>query len=144
MMNSSPEVLWGIGIIILAVVLVYGMLRAGRLRRSERERVDQRTAELQRAEQQAERSAASPDFGLRPNVPYAILIPILVAAFAVGWMIWSMHGTSMGTQQSSNQQGRTTGQAMPRQSNQPVAVPTAPTNGAESDSWRGQHTPVSK
>lgn len=143
-MNSSPEALWGVGIIILAVVLVYGVMRAGRLRRSERERIDQRTIELQRAEQQAERSTASPDFGLKPNVPYAILIPILVAAFAVGWMIWSMHGTSMGTQQSSTLQGRTTGQAMPRQANQPVAAPTVPTNGAESDSLRGQHTPVNK
>jgi hypothetical protein len=144
MMNSSPEVLWGIGIIILGLVLVYGMLRAGRLRRSERERVDRRTVELQRAEQQAERAAATPDFGLKPNVPYAILIPIVVAVFAVGWMIWSMHGTSMGTQQSALQQSRTTGSAIPRQTNQPAAAPTAPANGAESDSWRGQHTPVNR
>ncbi len=142
-MNGSPVVLWGIGIIILGLVLVYGVMRAGRLRRSERERIDRRTIEVQKAEQRAEREAAAPDIGLKPNVPYAILIPIIVAAFAVGWMIWSMHGTSMGTQQSSTQ-SQTTGSAIHRQTNRPVAAPATPGSDAAGDSWRGQHTPVNK
>lgn len=144
MLNISPEVLWGIGIIILGFVLVYGVARAGRLRRSERERIDRRTVELQKTEQQAERATATPDLGLQPNVPYAVLIPIIVAAFAVGLMIWSMHGTSMGTQQTSAQHGATTGQAIPRQTNQPVQAPTAPGSDTSGDSWRGQHTPVNR
>jgi hypothetical protein len=144
MVNISPEVLWGVGIIILGLVLVYGVVRAGRLRRDERERIDRRTIELQKSEQQAERATAAPDFGLKPNLPYAIIVPIVVAAFAVGLMIWSMHGTSMRTQQSSAPHSTTTGQAIPRQTNQPVPARTAPGSDASGDSWRGQHTPVNR
>lgn len=148
MVNISPEVVWGVGIIILGLVLVYGVVRAGRLRRSERERIDRRTAELQRADRLAEGDTATPDFGLRPDVPYAVLIPIIVAVFAVGWMIWSMHGTDRGSQKSSaqnqTQHQQTTGSAIPRQTNQPVAAPTMPGSDASGDSWRGQQTPVNK
>ncbi|BBC01057.1 O-antigen/teichoic acid export membrane protein [Bradyrhizobium japonicum] len=42
--------LWFIGAFVLGAVLVYGVMKAGRLRRSERARLDQDTARRQRTE----------------------------------------------------------------------------------------------
>lgn len=50
--------LWVIGVIILGLVIAYGVIRAGRVRRSERARLDQRTAETQRQEDPLKRSKA--------------------------------------------------------------------------------------
>jgi hypothetical protein len=139
MVGATPAVVWGIAIVLLGLALAYGVVRAGRLRRSERERLDQNTAELLRSEEAAERNTAGPDLGLRPDVPYAILVPVVVVGLAVALMIWSMHGTSMGTQQ-----GKTTGSAVHTHTGQPVAVPATPNNDAASDSWRGPQGPVNK
>jgi hypothetical protein len=42
--------LWVIGVVILGLVLAYGIRKAGRLRRGERERLEQTTRRTQRAE----------------------------------------------------------------------------------------------
>ena len=42
--------LWVIGAVVLGCILAYGILRAGRLGRSERERLDRNTKKTQQAE----------------------------------------------------------------------------------------------
>jgi hypothetical protein len=42
--------LWVVGAVVLGCILAYGILRAGRLGRSERERLDRNTKKTQRAE----------------------------------------------------------------------------------------------
>ena len=136
--SSTMIAVWGCGIVILGVALAFAATRAGRLRRTERERLDRNTEALQRVEYQAERRSAPSNVGLRPNLPYAIIVPIVIVGFALAWMIWSMHGTNMAAQQSA-----TTGRAVSRQTEPPVAAPTAPANDAASDSARGQR-PLNK
>ncbi len=120
-------------------VLAYVAARAGWLRRNERERLDRNTQAVRHVEELAEANSPRPDFGLRKDVPYGIIVPIVVVCLAVVLMIWSFHGTSMGTQQSS-----TTGSAPPRQSQQAVQAPVSPTNDAASDSARGGQEPLNK
>jgi len=47
--------LWFIGAAVLGFALTYGILRAGRLRRSERERLDRNTKTTQRSEKPRKR-----------------------------------------------------------------------------------------
>jgi hypothetical protein len=107
--------------------------------------LDRETRAAQGVEEVAEANAARPDFGFRRNVPYAIIVPVVVVCFAVFLMFWAFYGTSGPNQQSSTrqQQSTTTGQAPARQTNQPVQAPTAPSNDAASDSARGQE-PLNK
>lgn len=51
--------LWVIGVIILAIVIAYVTMKAGRLRRAERERLDQRTAQTRRQEDPVKQRDAS-------------------------------------------------------------------------------------
>jgi len=142
--------LWGAGIIILGLILAYAATRAGRLRPGERARLDRNTEAAMRAHDDAERNApASNDIPARANRPYAILIPIVVVAFAVALMIWSLtdtHGPSGASRQATSGQqttgSQTTGSAS--RTNQPAATaPTAPTNDAASDSARS-NAPLNK
>lgn len=135
--------LWGAGIVILGLVLAFAALRAGSLRPGERARGDRNTEAAMRAHDAAERNApAGNDLPVRANRPYAILIPIVVVAFAVALMIWSLadtHGPSGPSRQATSGQqttdGQTTGSAS--RNNQPAtAAPKAPTNDAGSDSAR--------
>jgi hypothetical protein len=41
---------WVIGVVVLGLVLAYGIVRAGRLRRGERERLDRNTRRTQQVE----------------------------------------------------------------------------------------------
>ncbi len=130
---------WAAGIVVLGLVLAYAAVRAGWLRRHEREQLDRNTQAARHVEELSEANSARSDFGLRKDVPYGIIVPIAVVCLAVVLMIWSFHGTSMGTQQSS-----TTGSAPPRQTQQPVQAPVAPTSDAASDSARGGQKPLNK
>ncbi|WP_024510978.1 hypothetical protein [Bradyrhizobium sp. ARR65] len=130
---------WAAGIIVLGLALAYAAMRAGWLRRNERERLDRNTQAVRHVEEVAEANAARPDFGLRKNVPYALIIPVVIVCFAIVWMVWSLYGTNMGTQK-----GATTGSAPPRQSEQTTQAPVAPGNDAASDSARGGQEPLNK
>ena len=127
-----------VGIIVLGLFLAYGTTRAGRLRRSERERLDRNTQAVRHQEEQAEEDAGRPDFGLRRDVPYGIIIPIAAVCFAIVLMFWSFYGSNPGTQHV------TTGSAPARQTQHAVQAPVAPNNPAASDSSRGGQAPLHK
>ena len=138
--------LWGAGIIILGLILAYAATRAGRLCPGERARIDRNAEAGLRAHDEAERNApAGNDLPVRANSPYAILIPIVVVAFAIVLMIWSLadtHGPSGPSRQATSGQ-QTTGNAASRSSQPAVAAPTAPANDAASDSARSS-APLNK
>ncbi|CAL77231.1 hypothetical protein BRADO3443 [Bradyrhizobium sp. ORS 278] len=132
---------WGIGIIILGLALAYAATRSGRLRPGERARLDENTRASLAAHDQSERAtgAGSRVPGMQSNTPYALLIPIVVVAAAIGLMVWSFGGDKTPRQdaQAANPQGntqQTTGSASPKQSQPAVA---APRNDTASDSARG-------
>jgi hypothetical protein len=52
----SPEILFGIGIVVLLAILAYASLRAGRLSRSEAARTDAATRAMQRNEEAREQA----------------------------------------------------------------------------------------
>ncbi len=52
----SPEILFGVGIVVLLVILAYASLRAGRLTRYERARTDAATRSMQREEEAREQA----------------------------------------------------------------------------------------
>lgn len=127
-----------VAIIALGLFLAYGTTRAGRLRRGERERLDWNTQAVRRQEEQAEENAGRPDFGLRRDVPYGMIIPIVAVCFAIVLMFWSFYGNNTGTQHV------TTGSAPARQTQHAVQAPVAPDNPAASDSARGGKGPLNK
>ena len=142
----SPEVYLGVGIVILGLALAYGIVRAGRLRRSEREQIDQNVLEVRKREESAERNAETPNFSWNQPAPkpklglsYPIIVPIVLIGLVVGWMTWFAHRTGTGTQQNA-----TIGSGIHRQTKQPVAAPKAPASDAASDSWRGSQGPANK
>lgn len=59
-MSGGAQTLWGwgIGIVILGLVLAYAATRAGRLRSAERARLDQSTREVFRQEDEATRNGS--------------------------------------------------------------------------------------
>ncbi|CCD92406.1 conserved hypothetical protein [Bradyrhizobium sp. ORS 375] len=135
---------WGIGIVILGLVLAYAATRSGRLRPGERARLDENTRASLAAHDRAESvtGAGSRLPGMQSNTPYALLIPIVVVAAAIALMFWSFGGDKAPrqdaqavNQQTTNQQ--TTGSAAPKQSQPAAAAPTAPRNDTASDSARG-------
>jgi hypothetical protein len=69
---------------------------------------------------------------MRNNIPYAIIVPVMIVGLAIVLMIWSLAGSQMGPDPS-----KTTGAAVPRTTNVPVAAPTAPADDKASDSARG-------
>jgi hypothetical protein len=150
--NSAWLIAWAAGVIIFGLALASIVIRVGRLRRSERERLDRNTRAVQHVEEVAEANAARPDFGFRRNVPYGIVIPVVVVCLAIFLMIWAFYGTTGQNQQTSapHQQGTTTTGSAPARpnnpaaANQPVQAPVAPGNDAESDSARGAQEPLNK
>jgi|GEM_PF-2515008 hypothetical protein len=52
--------LWVIGVVVLGVLLAYGAMKAGYLRRDERARLDRKTEETQRREDPYKRPSSLP------------------------------------------------------------------------------------
>ena len=69
---------------------------------------------------------------MRRNVPYAVLIPVVVVCVAVALMFWAMRGTSGG----GTRTGETTGIAYTRPNTAAVRAPTTPSNDTAADSAR--------
>jgi hypothetical protein len=140
--------LWGAGIIILGLLLAYAATRAGRLRPGERAQIDRNTEAVLRAHDAAERNApAGNDIPVRTNRPYAILIPIVVVAFAIVLMIWSFagtHGPSGPSSREATNGQQTTGNAATSNRQPAAAAPSTPSNDAASDSARGAQAPLNK
>jgi hypothetical protein len=131
---------WGIGIVILGIILAYAATRSGRLRPGERARLDENTRASLAAHDQAERAsgAGSRVPGMQSNT-YALLIPIVVVVGAIALMLWSFAGDRAPREDAQNPQTtsqQTTG-AAPKQSQPAAAAPTAPRNDTGSDSARG-------
>jgi len=130
---------WGIGIVILGLILAYAAMRSGRLRPGERARLDENTQVNMAAHDAAERNtgAGSRVPGMRSNAPYALLIPIVVVVAAIALMVWSFAGDRGSRQDVQTAGQQTTGSAVPKQSQPAAAAPTAPRNDTASDSARG-------
>jgi len=132
---------WGIGIVVLGIILAYASTRSGRLRPGERARLDENTRASMAAHDRAERAsgAGSRVPGMQSNTPYALLIPIVVVVGAIALMLWSFAGDRAPREDAQNPQTmsqQTTG-AAPKQSQPAAAAPTAPRNDTGSDSARG-------
>ena len=69
---------------------------------------------------------------MRRSIPYAIIFPVVIVGLAILLMFWSLSGSHVGPDKS-----KTTGAAIPRTTDVPVAAPTAPANDTGSDSARG-------
>jgi len=70
---------------------------------------------------------------MRRNVPYAVIVPIVMVCAAVALMFWAMQGTSGG----GTRTGETTGLTYTRPNNADVVpAPTAPSNDTAADSAR--------
>jgi len=130
---------WGIGIVILGLILAYAATRSGRLRPGERARLDENTRANMAAHDRAERNsgAGSRVPGMQSNTPYALLVPIIVVIAAVALMFWSFAGDREPRQDAQSTDQQTTGSAAPKQSQPAAAAPTAPRNDTGSDSARG-------
>jgi len=76
------------------------------------------------------------------NMPYAIILPIVVVCFAVMLMIWSMAGTSGGGGQ--DQPSGTTGKSSSQPNASAVRVPSVPNNDTGADSARTGNGPLNK
>ena len=79
---------------------------------------------------------------MKRNVPYAIILPIVVVCFAVVLMIWSMAGTSGGG--ASNETRVTTGAAPSQVNGGAVRAPITPSNDTAGDSARTSAGPQNK
>jgi hypothetical protein len=134
---------WGIGIVVLGIILAYAATRSGRLRPGERARLDENTRASMAAHDRAERAsgAGSRVPGMQSNTPYALLIPIVVVIGAIALMLWSFAGDRASLQGEQAQDAQTTRQqttgAAPKQSQPAAPAPTAPRNDTGSDSARG-------
>ncbi|MGJ5207584.1 hypothetical protein [Bradyrhizobium sp. HKCCYLR20261] len=134
---------WGIGIVILGLILAYAATRSGRLRPGERARLDERTRDSLAAHDQAERvsGAGSHVPGMQSNTPYALLIPIVVVIGAIALMLWSFAGDRGPRQAAEGNAPQTRSQqttgAAPNQSQPAAPAPAAPRNDTGSDSARG-------
>ncbi|CCE07542.1 conserved hypothetical protein [Bradyrhizobium sp. STM 3843] len=136
---------WGIGIIILGLVLAYAAIRAGRLRPAERARLDQNTRDTFAAQDRMERNGpAGSDVPVRSSMPYGVIIPIALVAFAIVLMIWSFAGDRVPRQDAQTTSQQTTGTAVPKQSEPSAPAPAMPRNDAGSDSARGTQAPLNK
>lgn len=128
---------WGIGILILGLILAYAAIRAGRLRPGERARLDQNTRNAFATQDRMERNApAGSDVPMRTSKPYGIIIPIALVAFAIVLMIWSFAGDRVPRQDAQTANQQTTGSAAPKQSEPAAPAPTMPRNDTGSDSAR--------
>ena len=79
---------------------------------------------------------------MKRDIPYAIILPIVVVCFAIVLMIWAMAGTSGGRVRSATD--RTTG-TVPTGSNQnAIRAPLLPNNDTASDGARAASGPENK
>ena len=79
---------------------------------------------------------------MKRDIPYAIILPIVVVCFAIVLMIWAMTGTSGGRVRSATD--RTTG-TVPTGANQDaIRAPLIPNNDTASDRARAASGPENK
>jgi hypothetical protein len=134
------------------LALVYAVVRAGRLRRDERARLDQTTQAMvdedtrarEVPEERAARSTRS-RFGPRPDVS-EFRLPGAVAFLAIVLMILAT-AKSPGPAHQTTTTGRASGQAAQNQpggQGQPVQAPVTSGNEPASDSARGSQQPLTK
>jgi hypothetical protein len=76
---------------------------------------------------------------MRRNVPYAVIVPVVVVCVAVALMLWAMRGTNGG----GTRTGETTGIAYTRPNTDVVRPPTTPSNDTAADSARSER-PLNK
>ena len=141
---------WWAGVILLGLALVYAVVRAGRLRRDERTRLDQTTQAMvdedtrtrEFAEQRPARSRR-PGFGPRPN---EFVVPAAVACVAIVLMILAAAESPRPANQVTTT-GRAPSQAaqnQPGSKQQPAQAPVTSGNQPGSDSARGDKEPLTK
>ncbi|HLZ05189.1 MAG TPA: hypothetical protein VKR55_23950 [Bradyrhizobium sp.] len=142
--------IWWAGVVLLGLALAYAMVRAGRLRRDERARLDQTTQamvdEETRArvlsEQQQEARSTPPRFGPRRDVSNGFALPGVVAFLAILLMILATAQSPRPANQVTTT-GRAPGQPAQNQE-QPVRSPATPGNQPGSDSARGDKEPLTR
>ena len=145
--------IWWAGVVLLGLALAYALVRAGRLRRGERARLDQTTQAMVDEEtrtrglsekQQAARSTG-PRFGSRRDVSDGFVLPGVVAFLAIVLMILATAESPRPANQVTT--GRASGQAaqsQPGGQQPPGQVPVTPGNQPGSDSARGDKAPLTK
>jgi hypothetical protein len=79
---------------------------------------------------------------MKRDVPYAIILPIVVVCFAMVLMIWAMAGTSGARVRSATD--RTTGTVPTRSNQNAIRAPLIPNNNTASDSARAASGPENK
>ena len=143
--------IWWIGVVLLGLALVYAVVRAGRLRRDERTRLDQTTQAMvdedtraRVVEEQAARSTR-PRLAPRPAMVADFGLPGAVALLAIVLMILATakspepaHQTTTGRASGQTSQSQPGGQV------QPVQPPATSGNQPGSDSARGDKEPLTK
>ena len=77
---------------------------------------------------------------MRRNVPYAVIVPIVMVCLAVVLMFLAMSGSGGG----GTRTGETTGAASTNPGTEPVRVPTVPNNDTAADSARTPDTPLNR
>ena len=143
--------IWWAGVVLLGFALAYAVIRAGRLRRDERARLDQVTQEMvdedARARSVSEQQPArpmEPRSGLRS--PDQFIVPGAAACLAIVLMILAA-ALSPPPANRVTTTGRAPGQAaqsQPGGQQQPVRTPATPGNEPGSDSARGNKEPLTK
>jgi hypothetical protein len=145
--------IWWAGVVLLGLALVYAAVRAGRLRRDERARLDQTTQAMvdedtkarAASEERAARSRA-PRFGPRPVIVSTFGLPGAVAFLAIALMILATAKSPEPANQATTT-GRGSGQTtqdQPSGQGQPVQAPVTSGNEPASDSARGAQEPLTK
>jgi len=139
--SVTPIVLWIVGAAILGLALVYAVLSAGRLRRSEREQLDRTTRARRESEGRTESFEEQRPARIGParHGPYAIVVPIAVACLAV-----VLIALVIGSNQEAQHEHTTTGRAPAKQTQQQVQPPVTPGSDASSDSARGPEPPLTE
>lgn len=145
--------IWWAGVVLLGLALVYAVVRAGRLRRDERARLDQVTQAMVDEDARArvvseERTARSTDprFSTRRNLSNDFGLPAAVAFIAIVLMIVATAKSPEPAHQATTT-GRASGQAAQSQSGaqeQPIQPPVTSGNQPASDSARGNQEPLTK
>jgi hypothetical protein len=146
--------IWWAGAVLLGLALVYAVIRAGRLRRDERARLDQATQAMVDEDTRAravseDKTAASagPTPGPRPAVSREFALPGAVAFIAIVLMILAAAKRPEPTSELTT--GRAPDQAAQKQNQgagqqQPAPTQARPGNEPGSDSARGSQEPLTK
>jgi hypothetical protein len=144
--------IWWAGVVLLGFALVYAVVRAGRLRRDERARLDRATEAMADEDTRAravseERAPRSRDSrpGPRPTLLNQFALPGSVAVIAIVLMLLATAKSPEPANQVTT--GRAPGQATQNEAGaQQPAAPTQarPGNEPGSDSARGSQQPLTK